>query len=95
MAFKLRFASEARDQLERLQSDGKKLRKVEKCLGLLEVNPKHAGLNSHKYSQLKTSDSKDVWESYLENNTPAAWRVFWIYGPDKNEITILAITAHP
>jgi hypothetical protein len=29
------------------------------------------------------------------HNTPAAFRVFWYYGPEKGQITILAITGHP
>jgi len=36
-----------------------------------------------------------VFEAYAEQGTPAAYRIFWIYGPAKNEITILAITPHP
>ena len=27
--------------------------------------------------------------------THAAYRIFWYYGPNKEEITILAITEHP
>ncbi len=36
-----------------------------------------------------------VFESYAEQDTPAAYRIFWRYGPDKGQITILAITRHP
>ena len=36
-----------------------------------------------------------VWQSYLENRTPAAGRIFWAYGPGKGEITILAVEPHP
>ena len=36
-----------------------------------------------------------VWESYLENHKPAAGRIFWVYGPDKNDITIIGIEPHP
>ena len=36
-----------------------------------------------------------VWESYLENNTPAAGRIFWSYGPQKGDITIVGIEPHP
>jgi hypothetical protein len=40
---------------------------------------------------------EDVWESYVENNTPLAWRIFWCYTPDGGIqiITIVAITPHP
>ena len=34
-------------------------------------------------------------EAYLENNTPAAGRLFWAYGPDPQDITVLAIEPHP
>jgi hypothetical protein len=95
MSFKLHFTNEAKSQLEALETDEKKQRKVRKCLGLIETNPKHPGLNSHKYSSLKSQDDRDVWESYVENNTPSAWRVFWFYGPETGEITILAIVEHP
>jgi hypothetical protein len=30
-----------------------------------------------------------------QNRTPGAYRVFWCYGPDQKQITILAITPHP
>lgn len=64
-------------------------------LALLETNPSHPGLNTHKFSSLKGPGGEDVFEAYAENKTPAAWRVFWYYGPDKRQITILAITPHP
>lgn len=34
-------------------------------------------------------------QSYLENRTPAAGRLFWAYGPDAGDITVLAIEPHP
>jgi hypothetical protein len=36
-----------------------------------------------------------VFQSYLENKTPAAGRTFWSYGPDKGDITILGVEVHP
>ena len=36
-----------------------------------------------------------IWQSYLENNTPAAGRIFWVYGPEKGKITIVGIEDHP
>ncbi|MHB8638102.1 MAG: hypothetical protein ACYC96_16720 [Fimbriimonadaceae bacterium] len=95
MAFKLIFTDEAKGQLEGLTADEKKLKRVRKCLRLLESDPRYPGLNSHKYSVIKTPDNRDLWESYVENKTPAAWRVFWCYGPEAAEITIVAITGHP
>ena len=40
-------------------------------------------------------EMKDFWESYLENNKPAAGRIFWVYGPNKSDITIIGLEPHP
>lgn len=45
----------------------------------------------HSYDIL----NKDVFESYAQNKTPEAYRIFWFYGPGKSVITIPAITPHP
>jgi len=95
MAFKLSFTDEAKGQLESLKSDPKKLKKVRKCLGMVETDPKHPGLRSHKYSQMKSDDNKGVFESYVEKHSTGVWRVFWIYGPESIEITVKSITGHP
>jgi len=95
VAFKLIFTEEAKGQLEGLGGDERKLKRVRKCLRLLESDPKYPGLNSHKYLGLRTPDNRDVWESYVENKTPAAWRVFWCYASAANQITVVAITEHP
>lgn len=68
---------------------------MRKALGLLESNPRHPGLNTHKYSSIKTVGGEEVFEAYAENNTPQAYRIFWHYGVGKNTITIIAITPHP
>jgi hypothetical protein len=36
-----------------------------------------------------------IFQSYLENNTPSAGRIFWAYGLDKQDIIVLAIEPHP
>jgi len=95
MSFKLIFTDEAKGQLGDLAANGRRLKKVRKCLGFLETNPSHPSLHSHKYSVMKSEDNRYLWESYVENNTPAAWRVFWFYGPENEQITIVAITEHP
>jgi len=61
----------------------------------LETNPRHPGLNSHEYSELVGANGEKVWEVYVENKVPSAWRVFWHYGPGQGVITVLAITPHP
>lgn len=58
-------------------------------------NPKHPSLNSHEIKSLTKRYGIKVFESYIENNKPRAGRVFWVYGPSKQEITIIGIEPHP
>lgn len=98
MAFRLLFTEEAGRNLRELEQDrglAKRLAAVRKSLGLLETNPRHPSLQTHKYQSLSGPTGEGVFEAYAEHRTPAAYRVFWHYGPRKGEITILAITPHP
>jgi hypothetical protein len=52
-------------------------------------------LKTHKLDDMESPLGGDVFESYAQNKTPGAYRIFWTYGPIKEEITILAITSHP
>jgi hypothetical protein len=72
-------------------------KQVDKCLEFLQSNPRHPGLNTHEYSSLKHpyEANQKVFEAYVQNRTPGAYRVFWCYGPGKSKITIIAITPHP
>lgn len=96
MPFRLLFSLEAKLALDKLkQVDLKKYQKVLKTLGLMETNLRHPSLNTHKYESLAGANGEEVFEAYVENKTPAAFRVFWHYGPTKEVITIVAITPHP
>lgn len=96
MQFRLEYQPEAEETLANLQqTDPKKYKKVLKTLGLMQTNLRHPGLKTHKYDSVSGPDEEEVFEAYVENKTPAAFRVFWYYGPGKNVITILAITPHP
>jgi len=64
-------------------------------LALLEADPRHPGLETHEYQSMKGPNGERVWEAYVESRTPAAWRVFWNYGPGRATITVIAITPHP
>lgn len=98
MSFSLLFTDQANLDLDTLEQNAalaKRLKAVRKALGLLQANPRYLGLNTHKYSSLVGPNGEEVFEAYAENRTPAAYRIFWHYGPEKNIITIIAITAHP
>jgi len=70
-------------------------KKLTKTLALLSHNPKHPGLQTHDIETLSKRYGFKVWQSYLENRKPAAGRIYWAYGPDRKEITILGIEPHP
>ena len=72
-------------------------KQVDKCVELLRNNPRHPGLNTHEYNTLAHpyEQTQKVFEAYAQNRTPGAYRIFWCYGPGKNQITIIAITPHP
>ncbi len=98
MRFRLQFTREAAANLQALGDDkglNKRLKAVCKALGLLETNPRHTGLNTHKFSSLCGPAGEEVFEAYAESKTPAAYRIFWIYGPEQGVITVVAITSHP
>ncbi|MBC1219299.1 hypothetical protein GNF10_24090 [Nostoc sp. UCD121] len=96
MNFKIIFSSEASTALAKLQqTDSKKYQKVLKTLGLMETNLRHPSLNTHKYESLSGPNGEEIFEAYVENKTPAAFRVFWYYGSEQGVITILTITLHP
>jgi len=98
VAFKIRFTDQATVDLRELESDAsaiKRLKAVRKALGWLERDPRHPGLHTHAYSQLSGLGGEKIYEAYAENRTPAAYRIFWYYGPANAEIIIVAITPHP
>lgn len=98
MSFKLLFSNNAQQDLDVLEKNPallKRLKSVRKTLGYLSVDPRHPSLSTHEYQSLTGKNGEKIFEAYAENNTPAAYRIFWHYGPNKKEITIIAITPHP
>jgi len=71
------------------------LKKLRKAILFLAENPTHPGLTSHEIKPLSDRYGQKVWQSYLENRTPAAGRLFWTYGPRKGVITIIGLEPHP
>ena len=84
-------------QLKELKSDKgllKRYNAIKKTLKLLK-NPRHPSLKTHEFTSLSGPKSEKIYEAYAEQNTPAAYRVFWYYGPKKKQITVIAFTSHP
>lgn len=72
-------------------------KQVVKCVELLRENPRHPGLSTHEFHSIEHPfrAGDKVFEAYVQNRTPGAYRLFWCYGPEKGQITIIAITPHP
>lgn len=101
----LRLTPKAKESLRELEGDPHRagvLKQVRKTLTLLETNLLHPSLNAHKFRSLEGPKGEEVYEAYVQNQTPGAYRVFFFYGPDRFEsgrrvpvLTIFAITPHP
>ena len=70
-------------------------KKFAKAVQHLQENPFHPGLQSHEIDALSARYGQKVFESYLENNTPGAGRIFWVYEPRRNFITVIGLEPHP
>ena len=88
-------AEETYDQLKQDESQHKRYKAVKKTLNLLAADPRHNSLQTHPYASLRGPNEEKVFEAYAEQNTPAAYRVFFYYGPSRGVITVFAITPHP
>ena len=73
----------------------KRYKAVSKALGFLKQNPRQPSLQTHVYAAFKGPSGEKVFEVYAEQDTPAAYRIFFYYGETKGEIVILAVTPHP
>lgn len=98
--FSLRFTSEALDTLREIETNSGKVgleKQIKKTLGFLQINPRHPSLQTHEFRSIDNPfDPKNkVFEAYAQNRTPGAYRIFWCYGPQKKDITVLAMTSHP
>ncbi len=70
-------------------------KKFAKAVKHLQANPFHPGLSSHEIDDLTKRYGQKVFESYLENNTPGAGRLFWVYGPERGQISMIGLEPHP
>jgi len=102
----LRFTLEADKQLTAIENDPSLravLKQLGKTLRYLETNLRAKSLQTHEYQSLTRRYGIKVFEAYVQQKTPTAYRVFWHYGPDEVRkdgkripvITIIVITPHP
>jgi len=95
--FELEWTDEASATYSHLKSDASKQKQykaVKKTIKYLASNLRHPSLQTHPFMSLRGPNGEKVFEAYAQQKTPAAYRVFWYYGPSKGRITIFAITSH-
>lgn len=98
MSFFLSFTPGAKQSLKELKDSPhleKRFKAVSKALKYLEKDPRHPSLQTHQYFSLCGPGGEKVFEAYAEQDTPAAYRIFFYYGRNRQEIVIFAITPHP
>lgn len=96
--FELEWTDEAKQAYELLKANPSHktcYKAVKKTIEFLASNPRHPSLQTHPFMSLNGPNGERVFEAYAQQRTPAAYRVFWYYGPSRGIITIFAITSHP
>lgn len=66
-----------------------------KALKFLSQDPFYPSLQTHEIETLTKRYGQKVWQSYLENKVSRAMRMYWVYGPNRQEITVVALEPHP
>jgi hypothetical protein len=61
----------------------------------MQTDLKSKGLSTYEYKSVAGPNGEKVFEAYVENKTPNAYRVIWCYGPGKGQITVLTVIPHP
>jgi len=70
----------------------KKIRKTQRLLA--EQGPAYPGLNTHQIQNRTGPHGEPVYQSYVENRAPSAWRMWWMYGPREDQIMLLDAGPH-
>lgn len=93
--FDVKFSDQAKahlGELKTIKSKQAQYKAVMKTLARMEQNLRHPSLNTHKHTYLSKIKGYEVFESYAQNNTSGAYRIFWRYGPNRSEIIVTSIT---
>jgi hypothetical protein len=95
--FELALTNEAAEQVREIESDRSRqglIQQLKKALRHLAANPNHPGLQSHPIAQFDKVFGGKVFSSYIQNHTPQAHRILWVYGPKPKQITVVSVTPH-
>ena len=71
-----------------------KFKKAKRAIRVMrEVGPSHPSFCTHQMENLKGPGDAQIWNSYVENKTPQAWRMYWVRCDD-GSIQIVSIGPH-
>ena len=96
MTFRLIYSTLAAKQRDEIFKDVSKKnlqKQLKKILKYLKTNPRHPSLNTHTHVTNKR-DGIIRHRSYVQNNTPRAYRIIWKYGKLRGTIELLEIIPH-
>lgn len=96
-SFELILTGEAKTQIQAIESDRARqglIKQLKKALKYLSTNPNHPGLQSHPVAMFDKIFGGKVFSSYVQNHTPQAHRILWLYGPKPKQINIVAVVPH-
>lgn len=93
--FEIQLTTRAKLDLEKLKKNKIAFKAVSKAINYMSTNIKHPSLQTHEFHSRKGKDDEKIFESYAQNKTPGAYRIFWHYGPQEGKILIVMITPHP
>ncbi|WP_018297293.1 hypothetical protein [Corynebacterium lubricantis] len=89
--FKIAISAQA-DLKKAIKKNPAKRIKLRKAQRLLEEHgPTYPSFNTHIFQGKKAGD-ENIYISYIENNTPGAWRIHWSWW---GESTIVALYIGP
>lgn len=77
------------------KGDSKLYKKWGNALRKLSDDPFYPSLRTHEIEPLSRRAGMKVFQSYLENRNSRAMRMYWVYGPEKGQITIIGLEPHP
>lgn len=69
-------------------------KKLGKSIRFLAADPRHRGLQTHEIDDLTRRYGQKVFQSYVGQGKHA-WRMYWVYGPGRKQITIIGLEPHP
>ena len=77
------------------KEESKTYKLLHKTLSQLSSDPRYPGLHTHEIDELTNRYGVKVFQSYCENRNPRAMRIYWVYGPRKDYITVIGVEPHP